>query len=188
MEFIKDITESRMYRRLGQLTGKNVNDLASQTFTHLLMLRSLYDLDKPKAVKYAKEIVNNLNFNGFRASMPDLYNMLVMIIEQKKYGDRLFNNWEVTVPEMRIKRVFRAMAQGQLDSNDFAQLMLILQRKFPKIDGDQMRMRRMVQDSTKSTASDRKWMHKRLIQMSRRIVNSDLHQLYQQVSGVKLDK
>lgn len=188
MEFIKDITESRMYRRLGQLTGKNVNDLASQTFTHLLMLRSLYDLDKPKAVKYAKEIVNNLNFNGFRASMPDLYNMLVMIIEQKKYGDRLFNNWEVTVPEMRIKRVFRAMAQGELDSNDFAQLMLILQRKFPKIDGDQMRMRRMVQDSTKSTASDRKWMHKRLIQMSRRIVNSDLHQLYQQVSGVKLDK
>ena len=187
MEFIKDITESRMYRRLGQLTGKNVNDLASQTFTHLLMLRSLYDLDKPKAVKYAQEIVNNLNFNGFRASMPDLYNMLVMIIEQKKYGDRLFNNWDVTVPEMRIKRVFRSMAQGELDSNDFAQLMLILQRKFPKIDGDQMRMRRMVQNTTKSTASDRKWMHKRLIQMSRRVVNSDLHQIYQQVSGVKLD-
>ena len=80
MEFIKDITESRMYRRLGQLTGKNVNDLASQTFTHLLMLRSLYDLDKPKAVKYAKEIVNNLNFNGFRASMPDLYNLSLIHI------------------------------------------------------------------------------------------------------------
>jgi hypothetical protein len=51
-----------------------------------------------------------------------------------------------------------------------------------------MRMRRMVQDTTKSTSSDRKWMQKRLLQMSRRVVNSDLHQLYQQVSGVKLDK
>jgi len=112
MEFIKDITEARMYRRLGQLAGKNVSELASQTFTHLLMLRSLYDLDKPKAVKYAKEIVNNLNFNGFRASMPDLYNMLVMIIEQHKYADKLFNNWEITVPEMRIKRVIRSMSQG----------------------------------------------------------------------------
>jgi len=187
MEFIKDITEARMYRRLGQLAGKNVSELASQTFTHLLMLRSLYDLDKPKAVKYAKEIVNNLNFNGFRASMPDLYNMLVMIIEQHKYADKLFNNWEITVPEMRIKRVIRSMSQGDLDSNDFAQLMLILQRKFPKLDGDQMRMRRMVQNTTKSTSSDRKWMQKRLLQMSRRVVNSDLHQLYQQVSGVKLD-
>jgi|GEM_PF-4683002 len=152
MEFIKDITEARMYRRLGQLAGKNVSELASQTFTHLLMLRSLYDLDKPKAVKYAKEIVNNLNFNGFRASMPDLYNMLVMIIEQHKYADKLFNNWEITVPEMRIKRVIRSMSQGDLDSNDFAQLMLILQRKFPNLDGDQMRMRRMVQNTTKSTS------------------------------------
>jgi len=111
-----------------------------------------------------------------------------MIIEQHKYADKLFNNWDVTVPELRIKRIFRSMAQGELDSNDFAQLMLILQRKFPNLDGDQMRMRRMVQDTTKSTSSDRKWMQKRLLQMSRRVVNSDLHQLYQQVSGVKLDK
>ena len=67
MEFLKDITEARMYRRLQQLTGRSVDDLASQTFTHLLMLRSLYDLDKPKAVNYAKDIVSNLNFSGFRA-------------------------------------------------------------------------------------------------------------------------
>ena len=188
MEFIKDITESRMYRRLGQLTGKSVDEIARQTFTHLLMLRSLYDLDKPKAVQYAQNIVSNLNFNGFRASMPDLYNMLVMIIDQHKYADKLYNNWKITVPEMRIKRVFRSMAQGELDSNDFAQLMLILQRKFPGLDGDQMRMRRMVQNTTKATASDRKWMYKRLVQMSRRQLNSDLHQLYQQVSSDKLAK
>lgn len=188
MDFLKDITESRMYRRLNQLAGKSVDDLAKQLFTHLLMLRSLYDLDKPKAVKYAKDIVTNLNFNGFRASMPDLYNMIVMIMEQHKYADKLFNNWDVVLPEMRIKRIFRSMAQGELDSNDFAQLMLILQRKIPNLDGDQMRMRRMVQDPTKSTATDRKWMHKRLIQMSRRVVNSDLHQLYQQVTGLDSKK
>jgi len=185
MEFLRDITESRMYRRLSQFGGKSVDEIARQTYTHLLMLRSLYDLDKPKAVKYAQDIVGNLNFNGFRASMPDLYNMIVMIMDQKKYADKLFNNWDITLPEMRIKRVFRQMAQGQLDSNDFAQLMLILQRKIPGLDGDQMRMRRMVQNTTKSSEQDQKWMHKRLIQKSRRQINSDLHMLYSQAKASK---
>ena len=65
MEFLRDITESRMYRRLNQFGGKSVDEIARQTYTHLLMLRSLYDLDKKKAVKYAQDIVTNLNFKGF---------------------------------------------------------------------------------------------------------------------------
>ena len=176
MEFIKELVESRMYRRLSQMKGKSVTDIANQMFNHLLMLRDLYELDKPKAMSYAQEIVNNLSFNGFRMSMPDLYNMIVMVMEQHKYADHLFNDWKIVLPEMRIKRVFRDMASGNLNSRDFAQLMLILQRKM-KLDADQMRMRRMVQ-TPELTKSDYAWMRKRLIQKTRRAINSDLHEIY----------
>jgi len=176
MEFIKELIESRMYRRLSQMKGKDVTDIANQMFNHLLMLRDLYELDKPKAMSYAQEVVNNLNFSGFRLSMPDLYNMVVMVMQQKKYADHLYNNWDIVLPEMRIKRVFRDIASGTLNSSDFAQLMLILQRKM-KLDADQMRMRRMVQ-TPELTKSDYAWMRKRLIQKTRRAINSDLHEIY----------
>jgi len=176
MEFIKDLVESRMYRRLSQFKGKDVTDIAQQMFSHLLMLRDLYELDKAKAMKYAQTIVGNLNFNGFRMSMPDLYNMIVMVMQQKKYADKLFNNWDVVLPEMRIKRIFRDMASGNLDSRDFAQLMLILQRRID-VDADQMRMRRIVQ-TPKLSSSDYGWMRKRLVQITRRPINSDLHEIY----------
>lgn len=176
MEFIKELVESRMYRRLSQMKGKDVTDIANQLFNHLLMLRDLYELDKAQAMKYAQTIVGNLNFNGFRMSMPDLYNMIVMVLEQRKYADHLFNNWEITLPEMRIKRIFRDMASGNLNSRDFAQLMLILQRKMD-LNADQMRMRRMVQ-TPELTSGDYKWMRSRLIQITRRPINSDLHEIY----------
>ena len=176
MEFIKQLDESRMYRRLGQLTGMRIEDIAKTMFDHFLLLRGLYDVDKAKAMKYAGEIVSNLNFNGFRPSMPDLYNMIVLVMEQKKYADRVFNDWDIVLPEMRIKRVFRDIASGTLNSSDFAQLMLILQRKM-KLDADQMRMRRMVQ-TPELTKSDYAWMRKRLIQKTRRAINSDLHEIY----------
>lgn len=181
MEFIKQLDESRMYRRLGQLTGMRIEDIAKTMFNHFLLLRGLYDVDKAKAMTYASAIVSNLNFNGFRPSMPDLYNMIVMVMEQKKYADRVFNDWDIVLPEMRIKRVFRDMAAGTLNSNDFAQLMLILQRRISGLDADQLKMRRMVQQP-KLTATDQNWMKKRLIQMTRNSsgASSDLHELYRQ--------
>lgn len=181
MEFLQQLDESRMYRRLNQLTGMKIDDIAKTMFNHLLLLRGLYDLDKAKAMTYASAIVSNLNFNGFRPSMPDLYNMIVMVMEQKKYADRIYNNWDIVLPEMRIKRVFRDIAAGNLNSNDFAQLMLILQRRISGLDADQMKMRRMVQQP-RLTASDQNWMKKRLVQMTRNSsgANSDLHELYRQ--------
>jgi len=176
MELIKELIEARMHRRLGSFRGQDVGDIAKNMFNHFIMLRSLYDLDKNKAVKYAKEIVQRLNFDGYRASMPDLYNMIVMVKEQHKYADQLFNNWKIVLPEMRIKRVIRDIASGELNARDFAQLMIMLQRKI-NLDGDQMRMRRLV--STENPAqSELNWMQKRLITMTRRNINSDLHEIY----------
>lgn len=177
MEFIKEITESRVYRRLSQLHGRKVGDIAKEVYSHLLMLKVLYGVDKSKAQRYAKDMVQNLNFNGFRMSMPDLYNMIVMVVDQKKYADQLFNNWDIVLPEMRLKRIIRDFASGTLDESDYANLMLILQRRIPGVDQDLIRIRRMVSDKKTPSKQDTNWMIRRLLQITRKKGNSDLHML-----------
>ena len=185
MDFIKELIESRMYRRLEQVRGTDVTTLGSLIFDHMLMLRLLYYINKPRAVKYAKETMKQQNFTSFRQSMPDLYNFLALVTNQKEYANMLFNDWAVVIPELRLKRVLRSVADGNLDERDYDSLMMVLQRRFKGLDGDQMRMRRMVQNTTKQSEQDQKWMHKRLVQKSRRQINSDLHMLYSQAKASK---
>ena len=68
MEFIKELVEARMYRKLDSIKGTDVITLAGLLFDHLLMLKIMYYIDKPKAVKYAQNTMSFQNFKGFRQS------------------------------------------------------------------------------------------------------------------------
>lgn len=186
MEFIKDIIESRMYRRLEQVKGTDVNTLASLVYDHLLMLRVVYYLDKKTAVKYAKETIKQQNFNGFRQSMTDMYNLLTLVMQQRQYADKLFNNWDIVIPELRLKRVIRAVADGELDARDYDQLLMILYRRFGRVvTSDQMWLRRLVQDwDRRISRMDRNQAIMRILQTVRRPINTDLYMLLQKVSKV----
>ena len=186
MEFIKDIIESRMYRRLEQVKGTDVNTLASLVYDHLLMLRVVYYLDKKTAVKYAKETIKQQNFNGFRQSMTDMYNLLTLVMQQRQYADKLFNNWDIVIPELRLKRVIRAVADGELDARDYDQLLMILYRRFGRVvTSDQMWLRRLVQDwDHRISRMDRNQAIMRILQTVRRPINTDLYMLLQKVSKV----
>ena len=97
----------------------------------------------------------------------------------EKYADRLFNNWSVTLPEMRIKRIIRDMARGDLNAGDMDQLLMILQRQFKSIlDGDQMRIRRLATSWDKNNSSQNSFAVTRLIQTMRRPINTDLYELF----------
>jgi len=186
MEFIKSIIESRMYRRLEQVKGTDVNTLASLVYDHLLMLRVVYYIDKKSAVKYAKETIKQQNFNGFRQSMTDMYNLLTLVMQQRQYADKLFNNWDIVIPELRLKRVIRAVADGELDARDYDQLLMILYRRFGRVvTSDQMWLRRFVQDWHKRISRmDRNQAIMRILQTVRRPINTDLYMLLQKVSKV----
>lgn len=186
MEFIKSIIESRMYRRLEQVKGTDVNTLASLVYDHLLMLRVVYYLDKKTAVKYAKETIKQQNFNGFRQSMTDMYNLLTLVMQQRQYADKLFNNWDIVIPELRLKRVIRAVADGELDARDYDQLLMILYRRFGRVvTSDQMWLRRLVQDwDRRISRMDRNQAIMRILQTVRRPINTDLYMLLQKVSKV----
>ena len=136
-------------------------------------------MDKSAAQGYATQMSKNIQFDGFSQSMPDLFNILTLIIQQEKYANRLFNNWSVTLPEMRIKRIIRDMARGELVDGDMDQLLMILQRQFKSIlDGDQMRIRRLATSWDKNNSSQNSFAVTRLIQTMRRPINTDLYELF----------
>ena len=185
MEFLRDITESRMYRRLEQVRGTDVTTLGSLIFDHMLMLRLLYYINKPRAVKYAKETMKQQNFTSFRQSMPDLYNFLALVTNQKEYANMLFNDWAVVIPELRLKRVLRSVADGNLDERDYDSLMMVLQRRFKGLDGDQMYIRRLLSDWEKRVSPvQQKQAITRILQTVRRPINTDLYMLLQASSNI----
>lgn len=185
MEFIKNIIESRMYRRLEQVKGTDVATLGSLVFDHMLMLRVLYYIDQKKAQSYAKATMKQQNFNGFRQSMTDMYNFLTLVISQRQYANKLFNDWDIQIPELRLKRVLRAVADGELDERDYDQLLMILQRRFKDLTSDQMWLRRLVQDwKTRISRMDRKQAMMRILQTVRRPINTDLYMLLQSATKV----
>jgi len=185
MDFIKELIEARMYKRLSQVKGTDVATLGGLVFDHMLMLRVLYYVDKKKAMNYATDTVRQQNFNGFRQSMTDLYNFLTLVISQRQYADKLFNDWDVVIPELRLKRVLRAVADGQMDDRDYDQLLMILQRKFKGLTGDQMWLRRLLGDwNNRITKIDRKQAMMRILQTVRQPINTDLYMLLQSATKI----
>ena len=185
MEFIRELIEARMYRKLESVKGTDVQTLAGLMFDHMLMLKMLYYIDQPKAVQYAKNTMTFQNFTGFRQSQTDLYNIITLIMEQKKYADKLFNNWDITIPELRLKRILRDMANGVLNEQDFSQFMMILQRRFKGLKGDQLWMRRIAQEWHKQSPAVRRSAMTRILQTVRRPINTDLYMTFMQ--SAKLD-
>lgn len=184
MEFIKELVEARMYRKLESVKGTDVQTLAGLMFDHMLMLKLLYYIDKPKAVQYAKNTMAFQNFKGFRQSQTDLYNIITLITEQKKYADKLFNNWDITLPELRLKRLLRDMGNGDLNERDFSQTMMILQRRFKGLKGDQLWMRRIAQEWNKQSPSVKRSAMTRILQTVRRPINTDLYMTFMQSAKI----
>lgn len=164
-----------MLRHLSSVKGEDVNDIASRMFSHLLALRILVAEDPSAGKKYAQETLQYSSFKTFKISMTDLYNLIVLVVQQYDYASTLFNDWDLTVPEMRLRRVLRSLAQGDKDQNDFDELMLIMQRKLA-LSSIQIQTRRAVSDWNSLTDSTKAGVIRRLlIEMRTEGAQSDLY-------------
>jgi len=174
-EFIDSLHEARMLRRLSRVRGESVPALTKRLFNHLLALRIIYAIKPAVAQKYTRETLQHSHFKSFLPSSTDLYNLIVLIIQQYEYADQLFNDWKIVLPEMRLRRVLRSIEAGKLDHSDYNELMLIIQRK-TALDGYQITMRRVVADFEKAPASQKIQHIKRLVLLMREdTVQSDLY-------------
>ena len=176
MKFFQELNESRLYRRLGQLEGKSIHDIAERLFEHLLALQILCNIDRGRASQYASWIMRQQQFDGFRNSQPDLYNLITLIHQQEQYSHLIDTDSSIGLPELRLRRNLREIARGGFDNNDYSYMMLMLQRRFEKLPKMLITLRRQISDWQNINPNEHKQIIRRLLwQMRERGIQSDFY-------------
>ena len=176
MNFVQELNESRLYRRLGQLKGKTLGDVAERVFEHMLALQIVVQEKPDYALRYAKRIWTHQNFGGFRSTQPDLYNLLALLLNPSQYEHILEIDDTYYVPELRLRRVLRDLNSGRYNNNDYSELMMWLQRHFDNLTGVHMMLRRQISSWARLSPAEKRSVIKRLmIQMRDKGIQSDLY-------------
>ena len=182
MEFIAELNESRMFKRLKQLTGRNMSDVAERLFEHLLALQIFANEDRGTAQKYASQIMRMQHFDGFRTSQSDLYNLITLILNPTQYSHIFSDDTKYTIPELRMRRNLRALERGNFNNDDFSQMMLILQREFDSLPAYLLTLRRQISNWAKLSDKEKSDVAQRLLyQMRERGMQSDFYILLQRL-------
>ena len=176
MKFIQELNESRVFRTLKQLQSKSSADLAERLFEHLLAFQILAQADAKWAKQYAEQVMKYQNFEGFRTSQLDLYNLISLVLNPTKYSDVIQDTQEYAIPELRLKRNLRNISNGKYDNRDYSELMMMIQRQFDNLKGQHIQLRRLVSDWENLPDGEKGIIVRRmLINMRERGVQSDLY-------------
>lgn len=178
MKFIAELNESRMFKRLKQLTGRNMSDVAERLFEHLLALQIFANQDRGTAQKYASQIMRMQHFDGFRTSQSDLYNLIALILNPTQYSHVFADDTKYVIPELRLRRILRALERGNFDNNDYSQMMLILQREFKELPAYLLALRRQISNWQRLNDKEKADIAQRLLfNMRERGMQSDFYVL-----------
>jgi hypothetical protein len=174
MEFLRELNESRMFRRLKQLTGQSVHDVAERLFEHLLFLQILAQENPSRASIYAREIMAQQQFDGFRTSRPDLYNLIALITNQDTYSYIINTDESVGIPIFRLRRNLRLIEQRKFNNNDYSQMMYMLQQRFDQLPARLFVLRRQISNWSRLSKTEKQSVLKQLkYQMRERGIQSD---------------
>ena len=159
-----ELNESRMWKQLKQLTGLKMSKVAELMFEQLLAMQIFASADPAYAAQQAAQIMRLQNFDGFRTSQPDLYNVLTIMVNPERFEDQVIQDVQVTVPELRLKRNLRALAKNSLNNSDYGYMMLILQQEMQDfLPAPLVQLRRQVGNWDRIPASDKKVIVDRLM-------------------------
>jgi hypothetical protein len=187
MKFLQEIIESRMIRQLSQAQQFDLEQLTERLFEHLLALQVLSLVDERSAKNYVSGIINNLNFDGFRNTQKDLYNLLTLVYNSDRYNDIIKPNISISLPIFHIRRNLRAIANGKIDVTDYNNMMMILQRQYHRVGPRQANLRREISDWPRQTRSQRAEIIAQLLMLMReRMLNSDLYHILSGISKSQL--
>ena len=163
------LSESRAYRTPRQLNGLKQSQLGEQLFEQLLALQILANSDPDYARRIAGDIMKLQNWPGFRTSQPDLYNVIAMIMKPEKFKDRIAQNVQITIPELRLKRNLRAIAKRDFQNSDYSYMMLMLQRNMIDfLPAPLIQMRRQISNWERIVPRDKNVIRDRLMLQMRK--------------------
>lgn len=186
LNLIKELNEARLIRRLDRINGKDIDELGRTLFNHLLGLRVLHYEDPKAAAKYAKAIMRHPQFNGFRVTSPDIFNLVVFIQNKNRFADRIEIDNALSVPEMRLRRNLREIESGKINENDYEKMMLILQRQLDGLGSAHYQLRRETNSYPKLPDNQKVQVIKRLLLLVRNpVFFSDLHMILKRVAKEK---
>ena len=163
------LSESRAYRTPRQLNGLKQSQLGEQLFEQLLALQILANSDPDYARRIAGDIMKLQNWPGFRTSQPDLYNVIAMIMKPEKFKDRIAQNVQITIPELRLKRNLRNIAKREFQNSDYSYMMLMLQRNMVDfLPAPLIQMRRQIANWERIVPRDKNVIRDRLMLQMRK--------------------
>jgi hypothetical protein len=163
------LSESRAYRTPRQLNGLKQSQLGEQLFEQLLALQILANSDPDYARRIAGDIMKLQNWPGFRTSQPDLYNVIAMIMKPEKFKDRIAQNVQITIPELRLKRNLRNIAKKEFQNSDYSYMMLMLQRNMVDfLPAPLVQMRRQISNWERIVPRDKNVIRDRLMLQMRK--------------------
>lgn len=159
-----ELSESRMWKQMKQLTGLKMSKVAELMFEQLLALQIFAQSDPAYAAQQAAQIMRLQNFDGFRTSQPDLYNVLTIMVDPERFDSQIVQDVQVSVPELRLKRNLRAIAKNKYNAGDYNYLMLMLQREMQDyLPAPLIQMRRQIGNWDRTKPQDRKVIVDRLM-------------------------
>ena len=163
------LSESRAYRTPRQLNGLKQSQLGEQLFEQMLALQILANSDPDYARRIAGDIMKLQNWPGFRTSQPDLYNVIAMIMKPEKFKDRIAQNVQITIPELRLKRNLRNIAKKEFQNSDYSYMMLMLQRNMVDfLPAPLIQMRRQIANWERIVPRDKNVIRDRLMLQMRK--------------------
>ena len=92
MNIFQEINEARMTKRLDDFRGESANTVAQILFDNLLALQILAQTKPNRAAEYARDVMTQQQFDRWRINQPDLYNLIVLVLNQDKYSDIILQN------------------------------------------------------------------------------------------------
>jgi 5'(3')-deoxyribonucleotidase len=163
------LSESRAYRTPRHLNGLTLKQLGEQLFEQLLALQVFVNSDPAYAARIAEEIMKLQNWPGFRTSQPDLYNVIAILMKPEKFKDRVVQNAQITIPELRLKRNLRQIMKREFNNSDYSYMMLMLQRQMEDfLPAPLIQMRRQISNWERQTPRDKNTIRQRLMLQMRK--------------------
>jgi hypothetical protein len=154
-EFFGELQEARIFKNLNLVDGTKADELGLLLVNMFFALNFIWHEDRASAVKYARNIMSQPGFKGFRTTQPDMYNAITLLLHQEKYSDKLITRYDITIPELRIKRILRDMSGGRVDEDDYHQLFLLMMRTIKGVSSDHQRVRRQLRRYDEMSSFDK---------------------------------
>lgn len=153
-EFIKELSEARVFRSTKNLPATGIGNVAENFFNAALALQIMRYENPKAAATYAQRTLAG-GFDGWRSSGSDFNNMAQILMNTDRYSDRLRMDRQVSVPNLQLKTWLRNIAQGREDTEYDRRFFLALQRQLGVKSPGLISARRVVADWSRSLSNDR---------------------------------